>query len=95
MVALCNRYFNCITGVGIFSLPHMIAISIKSLNGEVDLERLAQNDVNYILGLFEPNLNLVFMLLPSFRWTYIIVILAVKFIHKQPLVSLTTSRKSN
>ena len=51
-------------GVGIFSLPHMIAISIKSFSGEVDMERLAQNDVAYILGLFEPNLNLVFMLLP-------------------------------
>ena len=80
-------------GVGIFSLPHMIAISIKSFNGEVDMERLAQNDVAYILGLFEPNLNLVFMLLP-FLGGLILLFITVKFIHKQPLVSLTTSRKS-
>ena len=80
-------------GVGIFSLPHMIAISIKSFNGEVDMERLAQNDVAYILGLFEPNLNLVFMLLP-FLGGLILLFITVKFIHKQSLVSLTTSRKS-
>ena len=80
-------------GVGIFSLPHMIAISIKSFSGEVDMERLAQNDVAYILGLFEPNLNLVFMLLP-FLGGLILLFITVKFIHKQSLVSLTTSRKS-
>lgn len=80
-------------GVGIFSLPHMIAISIKSFNGEVDMERLAQNDVAYILGLFEPNLNLVFMLLP-FLGGLVLLFITVKFIHKQSLVSLTTSRKS-
>lgn len=80
-------------GIGIFSLPHMIAISIKSFSGEVDMERLAQNDVAYILGLFEPNLNLVFMLLP-FLGGLILLFITVKFIHKQSLVSLTTSRKS-
>lgn len=80
-------------GVGIFSIPHMIAISIKSFNGEVDMERLAQNDVAYILGLFEPNLNLVFMLLP-FLGGLILLFITVKFIHKQSLISLTTSRKS-
>lgn len=81
-----------LTGFGVFSLPHMIAISIKSLKGEVDLERLAQNDVNYILGLFEPNLNLVFMLLP-FLGGLILLFVAVKFLHKQSWVSLTTSRE--
>ena len=80
-------------GVGIFSIPHMIAISIKSFNGEVDMERLAQNDVAYILGLFEPNLNLVFMLLP-FLGGLILLFITVKLIHKQSLISLTTSRKS-
>ena len=80
-------------GVGIFSIPHMIAISIKSFNGEVDMERLAQNDVAYILGLFEPNLNLVFMLLP-FLGGLILLFITVKFIHKQSIISLTTSRKS-
>ena len=80
-------------GVGIFSISHMIAISIKSFNGEVDMERLAQNDVAYILGLFEPNLNLVFMLLP-FLGGLILLFITVKFIHKQSIISLTTSRKS-
>ena len=80
-------------GIGIFSIPHMVAISLKTLKGEVDVERLAQNDVGYILGLLEPNLNLVFMLLP-FLGGLVLLLVAVKFIHKQSLVSLTTSRNS-
>ena len=51
-----------ITGVLVFSAPHSIAISIKTIAGEIDLTRV--NDLNYLMTLFDSNLYLVFMLLP-------------------------------
>ena len=42
MVEIFSWYFNSTNWRWNFSLPHMIAISIKSFSGEVDMERLAQ-----------------------------------------------------
>lgn len=78
-----------IAGVFVFSLPHIIGIGIKSLDGSVDQTKL--NDVSYLMGLFEPNLNLTFLLLP-FAGGLIFLFLAVKYLHQQTITQLTTSR---
>ncbi|MFC4722022.1 CPBP family intramembrane glutamic endopeptidase [Geojedonia litorea] len=80
-----------IAGVFIFSVPHAAAIAYKQLKGEVDMSKL--NDINYIMTLFESNINLILILLP-FVGGLICLLLAVKFLHKQPLIQLTTTRKS-
>lgn len=76
-----------IVGVAIFSMPHSFAILMK---GDVDMTRM--DDIDYIMTLFESNLNLFFMMLP-FVGGIIFLFIAVKFIHKQSITQLTTSRK--
>jgi membrane protease YdiL (CAAX protease family) len=80
-----------IMGVFVFSLPHLIAIYVKGATEGVDMERM--NDTAYLLSLFEPNLNLVFMLLPFVGGLIFLVVIA-KMIHKQSLKLLTTARES-
>ncbi len=89
------RYFVgvviAIVGVGIFSIPHSVAIAMKQLNGDsIDMSKM--DDMNYIMSLFEPNLNLFFVLLP-FVGGIIFLFIVVKFLHKQSIISLSTSRK--
>ena len=79
-----------IAGVFVFSIPHGVAIMMKRLNAELDLSRL--NDVNYLMSLFEPNVNLVLLLLP-FAGGLLFLLLAVKVLHKQSFTQLTTARK--
>ncbi|OEK08637.1 CAAX protease [Flavivirga aquatica] len=78
-----------VTGVFIFSLPHFVAIGIETVKGNIDQSKM--NDASYIMGLFEPNLNLVFVLLP-FTGGLLLLLLAVKFLHKQAIKHLTTTR---
>ncbi len=79
-----------IAGIFIFSVPHAAAIAIKQLKGDVDVSKL--QDVNYIMTLFESNINLVLILLP-FVGGLICLLLAVKFLHKLSLTQLTTTRQ--
>lgn len=79
-----------IAGIFMFSVPHAGAIAIKQLKGEVDTSKL--EDINYIMGLFDSNINLILILLP-FIGGLICLLLAVKFLHNQSLVQLTTSRE--
>ena len=78
-----------IIGIFIFSVPHLVAITMKVMQGNADEARL--NDTNYILQLFEPNLNLIFMLLP-FVGGLLCLLLIVKVLHRQSAVQLTTAR---
>lgn len=78
-------------GVVVFSIPHGIAISLKTSLGDVDISKL--DDVSYLMGLFESNLNLVYMVLP-FVGGLLFLIFGVRFIHKQSLTNLTTGRKT-
>ena len=78
-------------GVFIFSIPQGVAINLKTSSGNVDESQLG--DLTYLMSLFDPNLNLVYMILP-FVGGLLALMLAVKFIHKQSLVDLTTGRKS-
>ena len=77
-------------GVGVFSIPHFVGIFIKRMEGTVDLTRL--DDVNYLMSLFDSNINLVFVLLP-FAGGLIFLLIIVKLLHKQSIRSLTTARK--
>lgn len=79
-----------IVGVGIFSMPHAFALFAKSFSGEADQSRF--DDMNYLMTLFEPNLNLVFLLLP-FVGGLIVLLLMVKFLHRQSFTMLTTARE--
>ncbi|WJJ95574.1 CPBP family intramembrane glutamic endopeptidase [Algibacter luteus] len=79
-----------IFGVVIFSFPHMIAIGIETANGNLDLSRMS--DTSYIMSIFEPNLNLVFVLLP-FAGGLLALLLVVKFLHNQTIKIFTTTRK--
>ena len=78
-----------IAGIFMFSVPHAAAIAIKQFKGEVDMSKI--EDVNYIMTLFESNVNLILILLP-FVGGLIFLLLAVKFLHKQTLTQITTSR---
>jgi uncharacterized protein len=79
-----------IAGVLVFSAPHSIAISIKTIAGEVDLTRM--NDLNYLMTLFDSNLNLVFILLP-FLGGLIMLLVTTRHFHKLSFLKLTTSRE--
>ncbi|WP_346883090.1 CPBP family intramembrane glutamic endopeptidase [uncultured Algibacter sp.] len=79
-----------ITGVFVFSAPHIIAIIIETTNGNIDISKM--DDTKYLMSLFEPNLNLVFVLLP-FAGGLLALFLAVKYLHKLSIKHLTTSRK--
>tara|TARA_X000001036_G_scaffold340189_1_gene319413 strand:+ start:394 stop:1320 length:927 start_codon:yes stop_codon:yes gene_type:complete len=75
----------------IFSIPHAIAIGVKLASGGLDPTRL--EDVNYLMQAFEPNLNLIFVLLP-FVGMLLGTFLAVRYVHGQPLLKLTTTRNT-
>ena len=79
-----------IIGVVVFSVPHTLAIFLGIFKGTVDQSRL--EDLNYVMTLFEPNLNLVFILLP-FAGGLLFLILTVKYLHKQSFKILTTARQ--
>ncbi|OBX24895.1 hypothetical protein LX77_00133 [Gelidibacter algens] len=79
-----------IIGVFVFSIPHALGILFKTMQGGT-IDQSKMNDPNYIMQLFESNVNLVFILLP-FAGGLLFLFGAVKFLHKQSITSLTTSR---
>ena len=79
-----------IIGIVAFSVPHTLAIFLGIFKGSVDQSRL--EDLNYVMTLFEPNLNLFFILLP-FAGGLLFLILTVKYLHKQSIRMLTTARE--
>ena len=78
-----------IVGIFVFSMPHLIGITVKTLDGTVDQSKL--EDTNNLMTVSDPNVNLVFILLP-FAGGLIFLLGAVKLIHNQSFTSLTTSR---
>ena len=75
----------------IFSIPHGVAIAIKAFGDEELTKKLAENDINAMMTILESNLNL-FLMLFSFLGMLLGVFLTVKFIHKNSIRELTTSR---
>lgn len=76
-------------GIAIFSFPHGAAVAAKTALGEVDTTRV--EDISYLMTLFDSNVNLIYMMLP-FVGGLIFLMLGVKFIHKQSITDITTSR---
>ena len=81
-----------IAGVVIFSIPHSVALIAKIATGDVDMDMIAAGDTAYIMGLFESNLNFIYILLPFAGGLIFLLFIAVKFLHKQSITNLTTSR---
>ena len=79
-----------IVGYILFSMPHIVAIVIERLQGGLDLTRM--NDQSYVLSIFDPNLNFVFILLP-FAGGLLFLLLIARILHRQSFKSLTTARK--
>jgi membrane protease YdiL (CAAX protease family) len=69
-------------------IPHTVVLFSKALQSGVDLGEL---DPNKMMQLLESNLNLFLMLL-SFAVGLLGLFVVVKFLHKQSITSLTTSR---
>ena len=77
-------------GVLVFSIPHSVALIGKIATGDVDMDKM--QDTSYIMGLFESNLNFLYILLPFAGGLIFLLFIAVKFLHKQTITNLTTSR---
>ena len=69
-------------------IPYTVILIAKALESGLDLQNL---DPNQIMTLLESNLNLFLMLL-SYAAGLLGVFFVVKYLHKQSLRSLTTSR---
>lgn len=78
-------------GIVIGQIPHTIALAMKAFQNGKSLDAL-ENPYE-LLKLLDSNLNLFLMLL-SFAVGLLVLIIVVKYIHKQTFTSLTTSRSS-
>jgi hypothetical protein len=72
------------------SIPLLIAVMVKVVTDGGDIESI--QDPNVMMTVLDSNLTLFLMLL-SFAIGLLAVYLVVRFLHKQPFVELTTSRK--
>ena len=77
-------------GVMIGQFPLTFAIIAQAVARGGDLSNM---DTSSVMSILEPNLNLFLMLL-SFAVGLVAVFVVVKYIHKQSIKSLTTSRTS-
>lgn len=73
------------------SIPHTIALFSVAFSENADMSSI-QEDPYALMSLIDSNLNLFLMLL-SFAIGLLALLFVVKFIHKQTINSLTTSRK--
>ena len=81
-----------IIGVFVFSIPHALGVLFKTMQGGT-IDQSKMSDPAYLMGLFESNVNLVFILLP-FAGGLLFLFGVVKWLHKQSITSLTTARPS-
>ena len=73
------------------SIPHTITLFTVAFSENADMNSI-QEDPYALMSLIDSNLNLFLMLL-SFAIGLLALLFVVKFIHKQTINSLTTSRK--
>ena len=78
----------------IFQIPFTVALTsaLFQLKDEELLARVAENDINAMMSVLEPNLNLFLMLL-GFGGMLLGVFISAKLLHKNSIRELTTSRK--
>ena len=77
-----------VIAVTLGQIPYTVALIAKAVEAGMDLSKL---DMNEMMELLESNLNLFLMLL-SFAVGLAGVFFVAKFLHKQSIKSLTTSR---
>jgi len=77
-----------VIAVTLGQIPYTVALIAKAVEAGMDLSKL---DMNEMMGLLESNLNLFLMLL-LFAVGLAGVFFVAKFLHKQSIKSLTTSR---
>ena len=75
----------------IFQIPFTVALTSAAMDDPELLAKLAQNDVNAMMSVLEPNLNLFLMLL-GFAGMLLGVFISTKYLHKNSIRELTTSR---
>lgn len=79
-----------IAGIVVGQIPLTIAVMLKAFAAETPIN--AMEDPYEILGILDSNLNLFLMLL-TYVGGLLAVFFTVRVLHRQSLVSLTTSRK--
>lgn len=72
------------------TIPLIVAVAFKSLQSGGDIENI--QDPNVLMGILDSNLTLFLMLL-SFAIGLLGLYFVVKFLHRQPFIELTTSRR--
>lgn len=72
------------------AIPLIVAVAFKSLQSGGDIENI--QDPNVLMGILDSNLTLFLMLL-SFAIGLLGLYFVVKFLHRQPFIELTTSRR--
>ena len=77
----------------IFQIPFTVALTsaLFQLKDEELLAQVANNDINAMMSVLEPNLNLFLMLL-GFGGMLLGVFISAKLLHKNSIRELTTSR---
>ncbi len=78
------------TASQIGSVPLLIAVMFKVMSDGGDIDSI--QDPNVLMTVLDSNLTLFLMLL-SFAIGLLAIYLVVRYLHKQPFVQLTTSRK--
>jgi membrane protease YdiL (CAAX protease family) len=79
-----------VAGIVVGQIPLTIAVMLKAFEAETPIT--AMEDPYEILGILDSNLNLFLMLL-TYVGGLLAVFFTVRVLHRQSLVSLTTSRK--
>lgn len=79
-----------VAGIVVGQIPLTIAVMLKAFAANTPIT--AMEDPYEILGILDPNLNLFLMLL-TYVGGLLAVFFTVRVLHRQSLVSLTTSRK--
>ena len=69
----------------IFQIPFTVALTSAAMDDPELLAKLAQNDVNAMMSVLEPNLNLFLMLL-GFAGMLLGVFISTKYIHKKKYI---------
>lgn len=72
------------------AIPLIVAVFLKTFTTGGDIESV--QDPNVLMGVLDSNLTLFLMLL-SFAIGLLGLYFVVKFLHRQPLIELTTSRR--
>lgn len=90
MVALSSRFYCNFLASQFGSIPLLMAVMFKVMADGGDIESI--QDPNVMMTVLDSNLTLFLMLL-SFAVGLLGVYFVVRYLHRQPFVELTTSRK--